>query len=1171
MKWSHNHRLLLVYKDDLAQQKGLLSSARVASSFTIEQHRKCASREHVVIQEKTLFGPLVRWNERHTIKVPRNCCVWGWWRKPWEAHQELFAAIKGATSSTPKPLVLLYNQYLRRLYQATIHDLYFEEGLTSVVVPVVWREHCPEYYRDVPHLCGAFLALEIHREEKDAKDLQKLFVDALSFDTESSRSPTVVPPPEDATAACRSMIDAVPRRSSLRVAETTVLILRPSRQKENTAALLNQPYFPDGDLALALQDTAWLDALEVLSRSSVEAWSRLADCPLSLRELGRKARESDSRVTRLDFELVARAFSSAQLRTVLTSHPGSGEERIGPLGSSLLKWVTTTGEREGRRAAADVFKSAWSVAVERYQIAPLAEKYLDHLPAMEAIASAVRHELGRKFYRDHLSHNVRAALLASRLADEAPDAPPDDVDDSVIAFFSGLLHDIALPVTAFPDTVGSLAQALAAIQSGPATPLVVPGILDKRYLRHSLAYVALIASTPNVATSLLGDILAPWLNPEEVLSRVDRNLLFEELLCAASEEHALTSAALLFDAAVRGREGNEDFDTGVRSLFSRMSGSTAERTGRELACILQSMALHDRKPAVLYHPVHEPPAKTPKPLYWSGFRMPIVVNVADEFQEWGRTVGAIEGLGAIDASISLGAGQVSAKIILSPKAETFASVPFSLLESIFGKIRSIGKIVYDGSDGANPFRLSIESSNLSAFRLSHASVGVATKILFQENHEFLPLGSEVQRSSEVMGEAKSELLRIDIDTPGSIGRDFLLLGGSRDALDVCSALGARRVHIDSLSISADRIEITLSDGTAIAGSIQSYRFGDLRKESAPSKQYPARGAIALLKVNVVSISPSSSILLPQHPQMRPAPHFLDSDWRFTERTARVISDYCHAQATRLNGEICFLGCPTVALWHSHHCPHGPEWQLLDRGHFALRKWLGAEIPLQRFRRFDVFDELEPELRERFAVVIADPPWYEDEYEAFWLQAQALVKPGGIIGITYYPPTLDETKHRHLQEFMRSEYALFGSTEIDYEVPEFESISGLQVRFEHPESGIYRPGYIDFYEAPLSRTLVGPAERSHKENELPEVEMIDDIHFLRYRPELKSEISYPMRVISMRRGIDHLKVVETSIIGWTTRNLVIQKTADAAATEISSFEELMVLVRTRDSDKRIKTS
>ena len=111
-----------------------------------------------------------------------------------------------------------------------------------------------------------------------------------------------------------------------------------------------------------------------------------------------------------------------------------------------------------------------------------------------------------------------------------------------------------------------------------------------------------------------------------------RGLLFEELLCAGTDEHALTSAALMFDAAVNSAK-HKGFDTGVRSLLSRMNGPDADPKAIELACILQSMALHDRKAAVLYHPVNEPPTETPKALYWSGFRMPIIVNIADEFQE----------------------------------------------------------------------------------------------------------------------------------------------------------------------------------------------------------------------------------------------------------------------------------------------------------------------------------------------------------------------------------------------------------------------------------------------------------------------------------------------------------------------------------------------------------
>src|SRR5258708_22481510 len=85
VKWSPDHRLFLVYKDDLVRQKGLLSSARASGSLTIELHRALAGATPPTAQQ-TLFEPFVRYNGRYANEMPSTCCVWGLWRKNWGSH-----------------------------------------------------------------------------------------------------------------------------------------------------------------------------------------------------------------------------------------------------------------------------------------------------------------------------------------------------------------------------------------------------------------------------------------------------------------------------------------------------------------------------------------------------------------------------------------------------------------------------------------------------------------------------------------------------------------------------------------------------------------------------------------------------------------------------------------------------------------------------------------------------------------------------------------------------------------------------------------------------------------------------------------------------------------------------------------------------------------------------
>jgi hypothetical protein len=222
--------------------------------------------------------------------------------------------------------------------------------MTTAVVPSRWRERCPNYYRETPHLCGAFFCLKIKPEGRDAKDLKNLFVDASSFEFETQAQSTVVPPPDDAISACKGMIDSEPRRANLRVSESTMVVLRPYPQKERTERVLTKSDFTDEELAETLKDTGWLDILASLANAPLSTWERLSSCHNSIAEIGKKARAANSRLTRFDFELVANACASARLRDIVATRNGDRVHRFSALGSALKLWVTTSGEKEARGA-----------------------------------------------------------------------------------------------------------------------------------------------------------------------------------------------------------------------------------------------------------------------------------------------------------------------------------------------------------------------------------------------------------------------------------------------------------------------------------------------------------------------------------------------------------------------------------------------------------------------------------------------------------------------------------------------------------------------------------------------------------------------------------------------------------------------------------------------------
>jgi hypothetical protein len=273
--------------------------------------------------------------------------------------------------------------------------------------------------------------------------------------------------------------------------------------------------------------------------------------------------------------------------------------KFNDLGKAILRWVTSPGEREARITASLVFKKAWDEASKRYRLQELPEDYFYNLPSIEAIACAVRYEIDGKFYRDHLSHNVRAALLTAHLVN-AIDLH-NGLNNCCIGFFSGLYHDIAMPLTTFPDMVGQLAKHLAKAQprdeQGQSNQVHFPSLLDRNLLRKQLSYVALLASIPNASHTFKEKSFEPWNDLQSILDSVDNRILFEELLCASTDEHALITAAIFLDYAVRGRMTKQiGYDVAIRSLVSEMASPDAGSLGKELVAILQCMALHDRRP-----------------------------------------------------------------------------------------------------------------------------------------------------------------------------------------------------------------------------------------------------------------------------------------------------------------------------------------------------------------------------------------------------------------------------------------------------------------------------------------------------------------------------------------------------------------------------------------------
>ena len=130
----------------------------------------------------------------------------------------------------------------------------------------------------------------------------------------------------------------------------------------------------------------------------------------------------------------------------------------------------------------------------------------------------------------------------------------------------------------------------------------------------------------------------------------------------------------------------------------------------------------------------------------------------------------------------------------------------------------------------------------------------------------------------------------------------------------------------------------------------------------------------------------------------PAPHPLDFSWWFDSATTHKLCDLTLSLVGN-DDSIILLGTPRLFVELSALEPHR-NLLLLDADRLVATR-LTSGHPCQAIQIFDVMRDPLPQCRGE--LVIADPPWYEDEICSFLWSASFLVNVGGNIIMTL--PTL----------------------------------------------------------------------------------------------------------------------------------------------------------------------
>lgn len=129
----------------------------------------------------------------------------------------------------------------------------------------------------------------------------------------------------------------------------------------------------------------------------------------------------------------------------------------------------------------------------------------------------------------------------------------------------------------------------------------------------------------------------------------------------------------------------------------------------------------------------------------------------------------------------------------------------------------------------------------------------------------------------------------------------------------------------------------------------------------------------------------------------PTPHPLDYDWRFGASAVKSLLDSC-LELTKTGDSVLLLGAHSL-FRAAAECAYPRRMILLDASPsiVACFKDVGVEAHVELF---DAFKDKLPELAA--AVVVVDPPWYEEHLAAFMWVAEQLCADGGHILVSVPP-------------------------------------------------------------------------------------------------------------------------------------------------------------------------
>jgi len=197
-----------------------------------------------------------------------------------------------------------------------------------------------------------------------------------------------------------------------------------------------------------------------------------------------------------------------------------------------------------------------------------------------------------------------------------------------------------------------------------------------------------------------------------------------------------------------------------------------------------------------------------------------------------------------------------------------------------------------------------------------------------------------------------------------------------------------------------------------------------------------------------------------------------SFWPFTHDTAADISE-----RTKSFSKIALLGTPSLFSIAKHRLAGTPsEVYLFDQDNYLFSE------TTEGFFKCDI-SEVPKSFKDEFDLVIADPPWYPDDYRRWLSVATCVVRPGGTVIFVLFPEGVRETAKGERRAILELADSLFSSVSIErarvlYETPSFEQVQLIR-------SGIaplnWRSADLVIGQARSEKVLIGEGFRGQQES------------------------------------------------------------------------------------------